>query len=54
MQTVYARHTYEAPDLVWGAKLADIIIRSPEHGFMIDYGRFDAIEQMALPQPASA
>ena len=30
MQTVYARHTYEAGDLVWGARLADVIIRSPE------------------------
>ena len=49
MQTVYARHTYEAGDLVWGAKLADVIIRSAEHDFMIDYGKFDAIERVALP-----
>lgn len=52
MQTVYARHTYEASDLVWGAKLADIIIQSPEREFMIDYGRFDVIEPMPLPEAA--
>ena len=54
MQTVYARHTYEAADLVWGARLADVIIRSPESGFMIDYGKFDAIEPTPLPAPATA
>jgi len=54
MQMVYARHTYKAGDLVWGAKLADIIIRSPEEGFMIDYGKFDAIELAALPEPVRA
>ena len=52
MQTVYARHTYEAGDLVWGARLADVIIRSAEHDFMIDYGKFDAIERVALAEPA--
>src|SRR5262249_16274009 len=50
MQTVYARHTYDAADIVWGARLADIMIRSPEHEFLIDYGRFDAIERTAVPQ----
>ena len=48
MQTVYARHTYDAADIVWGARLADIMIRSPEHEFLIDYGRFDAIERTAV------
>jgi inward rectifier potassium channel len=47
MQTVYARHTYKAADIVWGARLADIIIRSGENAFSIDYGRFDAIERTA-------
>jgi inward rectifier potassium channel len=50
MQTVYARHTYDAADIVWGARLADIMIRSPENDFLIDYGKFDAIERTALPQ----
>jgi inward rectifier potassium channel len=54
MQTVYARHRYKAADLVWGARLADVIIRSPETGFLIDYGKFDAIEPTPLPEPAAA
>jgi inward rectifier potassium channel len=50
MQTVYARHTYEAADIVWGARLVDIMIRTPEDDFLIDYGKFDAIERIAVSQ----
>jgi inward rectifier potassium channel len=50
MQTVYARHTYKAADIVWGARLADIMIRTPEDDFLIDYGKFDAIERTAVSQ----
>jgi inward rectifier potassium channel len=50
MQTVYARHTYDAPDIVWGARLADIMVRTPEDDFLIDYGKFDAIERTAMSQ----
>jgi inward rectifier potassium channel len=50
MQTVYARHTYEAAEIVWGARLADIMIRSPEKGFLIDYGKFDAIQPTTVAQ----
>jgi inward rectifier potassium channel len=50
MQTVYARHTYEAVDIVWGARLVDIMIRTPEDDFLIDYGKFDAIERIAVSQ----
>ncbi len=49
MQTVYARHVYDAADVVWGARLADIMIRSPEDKFSIDYGKFDAIVRTAMP-----
>jgi len=49
MQTVYARHTYEASDIVFDARLTDIIIRSPESEFAIDYGKFDAIERLGIP-----
>jgi inward rectifier potassium channel len=48
MQTVYARHTYAAADIVWGARLVDIMIRTPEDDFLIDYGKFDAIEHTAV------
>lgn len=47
MQTVYARHTYRADDLVWGARLADVMIRRSS-SFAIDYGKFDAIDQASL------
>jgi inward rectifier potassium channel len=50
MQTVYARHTYDAADIVWGARLVDIMIRSPKDEFLIDYGKFDAIERTAVSQ----
>jgi inward rectifier potassium channel len=50
MQTVYARHTYEVADIVWGARLTDIMIRTPEDDFLIDYGKFDAIERTAVSQ----
>jgi inward rectifier potassium channel len=45
MQTVYARHTYAARDIVWGARLVDVLIRTPEGGFVFDYGKFDEIDQ---------
>jgi inward rectifier potassium channel len=49
MQTVYARHTYAARDIVWGARLTDIMIRSPQGDFAIDYGKFDDV--VATPAP---
>ncbi len=49
MQTVYARHTYAARDIVWGARLSDILIRTPQGGFVFDYGKFDAVIQTEMP-----
>jgi inward rectifier potassium channel len=49
MQTVYARHTYRARDIIWGARLSDVLIRSPDGAFAMDYGRFDAVDQTATP-----
>jgi inward rectifier potassium channel len=49
MQTVYARHTYAARDIVWGARLSDIIVRTPQGGFVFDYGKFDAVIQTEMP-----
>lgn len=39
-QTVHARHSYGPEDLRWGARLADILQRTPE-GSVIDYSSFD-------------
>jgi inward rectifier potassium channel len=49
MQTVYARHTYAARDIIWGARLSDVLIRQPQGGFVFDYGRFDAVDQTEMP-----
>jgi len=41
-QTIHARHMYRLEDIVWGARFADIIIRTPQ-GRAIDYSRFDEV-----------
>jgi inward rectifier potassium channel len=45
-QTVHARHSYKPRDIVWGARLADILERS-SGGLAIDYSRFDDIDRSA-------
>jgi inward rectifier potassium channel len=49
MQTVYARHTYDVRDIVWGARLSDVLIRLPGGDFAMDYARFDAVERTEMP-----
>jgi inward rectifier potassium channel len=49
MQTVYARHTYAASDIIWGARLSDVLIRRPQGGFIFDYGKFDNVDQAETP-----
>jgi len=49
-QTVYSRHSYKADDILWGARLADIISESAERGFRIDYTKFDDIEPTEVPK----
>ena len=48
-QTVYSRYSYKSEDIVWGARLADIISESAERGFRIDYTKFDDIEPTEAP-----
>lgn len=50
-QTVHSRHSYDAADIIWGARLADIILRTPDGEFVINYHNFDEVE--AVPLPAS-
>ncbi len=50
MQTVYARHVYRPGDIVWGARLSDVLIRDANGGFAIDYGKFDDVEAAPPPQ----
>lgn len=40
MQTVHARHVYEATSIVWGARLADLLSETPEGNLILDLRRF--------------
>jgi inward rectifier potassium channel len=46
-QTVHARHSYKLGDIVWGARLADVLKTLPDGTRSIDYSRFDDIEMLA-------
>jgi inward rectifier potassium channel len=48
-QTVYARYYYEAENIIWGARLADITARTAEGEFMLDFSRYDDIVEAQLP-----
>jgi inward rectifier potassium channel len=48
-QTVYSRYSYKAEDIIWGARLADILSESAERGFRIDYSKFDDTEPTEAP-----
>jgi len=50
MQTVHARHTYDARDVIWGARLTDIMVRRPQGDFAIDYGKFDEVMDAEAPE----
>jgi len=51
-QTVYARYYYDAKDIIWSARLADITTRTPEGDVFLDFTRYDQVEPADLPQPA--
>jgi inward rectifier potassium channel len=48
-QSVYARYTYKAPDIIWGARLADIIDETAEPGSRFDFAKFDQVEPADQP-----
>ena len=48
-QSVYARYTYKAQDIVWGARLADIIDETAEPGSRFDFAKFDLVEPAGQP-----
>jgi len=47
MQTVHARHTYFSKNLLWGARLADVISETPEGDLLLDLHRFHDVEPTA-------
>jgi len=42
-QTVYARYYYDAEDIIWGSRLADITKRTPEGEVLLDFTRYDEV-----------
>jgi inward rectifier potassium channel len=49
-QTVYARYYYEAENIIWGARFADITARTPRGEFFLDFMDYDQLLPAALPQ----
>jgi inward rectifier potassium channel len=50
LQTVHARHSYTADEIVWGARFADILSRAPDGRVQVDYHRFHEVVPHPLPQ----
>jgi hypothetical protein len=49
-QTIYARYSYSPADIVWGARLADITMRSAEGETSFDYSHFDEYLPAEIPR----
>jgi inward rectifier potassium channel len=49
-QTVYARYYYDAEDIIWGARLADIMRSTPDGEFLLDFTHYDDVVRTDLPQ----
>jgi inward rectifier potassium channel len=56
LQPVHARNVWVAKEIVWGARLADMITEPPDGSMLIDLTRFDEIEPTdpapGFPYPA--
>jgi inward rectifier potassium channel len=50
MQTVHAAHRYFAKDIVWGARMADVLTETPDGHLQLDLRRFHDVEPSA-PTP---
>jgi inward rectifier potassium channel len=48
-QTVYARYSYRATDIIWGARLLDIIDENAEPEDRFDFSKFDQFEPTEQP-----
>jgi inward rectifier potassium channel len=48
-QTVYARYSYVAEDIIWGARMADIIDENALPGSRFNFANFDKIEPAEQP-----
>ena len=53
-QRIHARHSYLPHEIVWGKRMADVILSGEDGGRFIDYGRFhDLVDLQAKAEPAS-
>ena len=50
MQMVHTAHRYFAKDILWGARLADVLSETPDGHLLLDLSRFDDVEPTA-PTP---
>ena len=46
-QTIHARHSYRAREILWGRRFVDILERNPDGTLSIDYTHFDDV--VAIP-----
>jgi inward rectifier potassium channel len=51
LQTIHARHEYTFDDIIWGARLVDILRRMPDGQLAINYDRYDDVEPAPLTLP---
>ncbi|MEO1341190.1 MAG: ion channel [Cyanobacteria bacterium J06635_13] len=49
-QWLHAPHSYDASDIVWGYRFADIIQQTSENHFYIDFARFHDLEAVEINQ----
>jgi inward rectifier potassium channel len=49
-QTVFARASYAAAEIEWGARFADMFERAPDGRRRVDYTRLHAIERSGAPE----
>lgn len=46
-QTIHARHSFVAPEILWDMRFVDIISRTPEGKRVVDYTRFHEVKAVA-------
>ena len=51
-QRIHARHSYLPHEVVWGKRMADIILADERGGRYVDYGRFHDLVDEAAASPA--
>jgi len=52
-QTIHARHIYQADDIVWSGRFADVLSNTAEGRLQIDYTRFHDVEEDGVTNLAS-